>query len=62
MLANKGVDADLLATMESEHHAMAEALAESGIAMDAFAASGSATDAAAARESVVRTRMWWSST
>jgi hemerythrin-like domain-containing protein len=54
MLAKVGVDPDLLATMESEHHSMSEALAETGAAMKDFAASGSATDATAARESVVR--------
>jgi hypothetical protein len=42
--------------MESEHHAMAEALAETGAAMTTLAGSGSAADVAAARESVVRTR------
>lgn len=56
MLANVGVDPELLATMESEHHSMSEALAETAGAMNGFAASGSGTDATAARESVVRTQ------
>jgi hypothetical protein len=51
-----GVDPDLLATMESEHQAMSDALAETDATMQAFAASGSATDAAAARESMLRTQ------
>jgi len=56
MLATVGVDRGLLDAMESEHAAMAAALAETGTAMTAVAASGSAADAAAARASVVRTR------
>jgi hemerythrin-like domain-containing protein len=56
MLAKAGVDRDLLDAMESEHHAMAEALAETGTAVTALARSASAADAAAARDSVVRTR------
>lgn len=56
MLAKLGVDAGLLATMESEHHAMAEALAETATAMDALATTGSPAATTAARESVVRTR------
>jgi len=56
MLAGVGVDADLLAAMESEHHSMSAALAETGAAMDGFATSGSASDATAARESVIRSR------
>ena len=56
MLAKTGVDADLLATMESEHHAMSEALAETSTAMSALARSGSAAEAAAARASVVTTQ------
>jgi hemerythrin-like domain-containing protein len=55
MLATAGVDRDLLTAMESEHHAMTEALEESAGAMGAVAGSGSAADAAAARASVVRT-------
>lgn len=51
-----GVDPALLATMESEHQAMSDALAETGATMQAFAASGSATDAKAARESMLRTQ------
>ncbi len=53
MLATVGVAPDLLGAMESEHHAMAEALAETGTAMTTLAGSGS--DAAAARQSVLRT-------
>jgi hypothetical protein len=56
MLATVGVDKGLLDAMESEHHAMAAALAETAVAMGAVAGSGSAGDAAAARESVLRTR------
>ena len=56
MLDEAGVDKDLLHAMESEHHAMAEALTETAGAMDAVARSGSAVDAAAARASVDRTR------
>ena len=51
-----GVDPDVLATMESEHQAMSDALAETGATMRAFAASGSATDAATARDSMLRTK------
>jgi hemerythrin-like domain-containing protein len=54
-LADAGIDADLLQTMESEHEAMAAALAASGEAMTAYARTGSSTDAAAARASLVRT-------
>jgi hemerythrin-like domain-containing protein len=57
MLQAKGVDAGLLAEMESEHHDMAEALAETATAMSTLAAGGSAPDAAAARASVVRTQV-----
>ena len=57
MLQAKGVDAGLLAEMESEHHAMAEALAETATAMSTLAGSGSAADAAAARASVVHTQV-----
>ncbi|MDT0275270.1 hemerythrin domain-containing protein [Blastococcus goldschmidtiae] len=56
MLASVGVDRGLLDTMESEHHAMAEALAETGAAMATLAGSGRAVDAAAARDSLLRTR------
>ena len=56
MLATFGVDAPLIAAMESEHQAMSDALSESASAMGALARSGSAADAAVARESVVRTR------
>ena len=56
MLAAVGVDPALLAEMESEHHAMADALSETGAAMTALATSGSAAAAATAHASVVRTR------
>src|SRR5689334_11506439 len=56
MLGKQGVAADLLTTMESEHAAMAAALAETDEAMHRFAASASAADADAARASVARTR------
>ncbi|MGY2130288.1 hemerythrin domain-containing protein [Blastococcus sp. SYSU DS0617] len=56
MLATVGVDRGLLETMESEHAAMAEALAATGAAMAALADSGRAADAAAARDSLLRTR------
>jgi hemerythrin-like domain-containing protein len=56
MLRRIGVDQDLLDAMESEHHAMADALAETAGTMGAVARSGSAADAAVARASVVRTR------
>jgi hemerythrin-like domain-containing protein len=56
MLAKVGVASNLLHEMESEHHAMAEALSETGAAMTALASSGSGADATAARESVVRTQ------
>ncbi len=55
MLAGAGVDPDLLAAMESEHSAMAEALGDTAIAMSALARSGSAADTAAARASLART-------
>jgi hemerythrin-like domain-containing protein len=56
MLATVGVDRALLSEMESEHHAMAEALSETGAAMTALATSGSAAAAATAHASVVRTQ------
>lgn len=56
MLGRIGVDAALLDAMESEHHAMADALAETAGAMSTVARTGSSADAAAARASVVRTR------
>jgi hemerythrin-like domain-containing protein len=56
MLEKAGVEPTLLHTMESEHHAMAEALSEAGAAMTALATSGSAAAADAARVSVVRTQ------
>jgi Hemerythrin HHE cation binding domain len=56
MLGRIGVDKGLLDAMESEHHAMADALADTAGAMETVARSGSTADAAAARASVVRTR------
>ncbi len=56
MLSTVGVDRTLLEAMESEHHAMADALTETAGAMGTLARSGSAADAAAAQASVVRTR------
>jgi hemerythrin-like domain-containing protein len=56
MLANAGVDGGLLSDMESEHHALAEGLSETGAAMTSFALSGSAADATTARASVTRTQ------
>ncbi len=56
MLGRIGVDQGLLDAMQREHHAMAEALAETSAAMETVARSGSAADAAAARASVDRTR------
>ncbi|TFV85645.1 hemerythrin domain-containing protein [Blastococcus sp. CT_GayMR16] len=57
MLASAGVDPELLSAMETEHHAMAEALAETDAAMSTLARSASADDAAAARASVLRTQV-----
>jgi len=56
MLTSFGVDPALIEVMESEHAAMAEALAGTSTAMGALARSGSAADAAADRTSVVGTR------
>jgi hemerythrin-like domain-containing protein len=56
MLGTFGVDPGLLQAMESEHHAMADALAETAGAMKTVARSGFAADAAAAQASVVRTQ------
>jgi hemerythrin-like domain-containing protein len=56
MLTEAGIAPDLLAAMEAEHHAMANALAETSGAMTRFGETGSATDAAAARTCVVRAR------
>lgn len=54
-LAEHGAGADLLKEMDDEHHAMADALAETRTAMAAYASSGSAADAEIARASVART-------
>jgi len=55
-LTGLGVDAGLLATMESEHAAMSAALVETGDALGALARGGSAADGDAARASLARTR------
>jgi hemerythrin-like domain-containing protein len=55
-LAEAGLPSDLLTAMDDEHHAMAEALAETRSAMAAYRASGSAADAESARASVARTQ------
>ena len=47
---------DLLAVMDGEHHAMADALAATRAAMATYAATASAADAQSARDSVARTR------
>jgi hypothetical protein len=44
MLAGAGVPAELLGAMESEHAAMAAALADTGVAMSRLADSGSAAE------------------
>jgi len=56
MLEKAGVDATLLTAMESEHHAMSEALAETAGTVQTLAASASAADASAAHASLLRTR------
>ena len=45
MLAEVGVGQELLGAMQEEHHAMADALAETAAAMRAYAGSGTAADA-----------------
>lgn len=56
MLASVGVDRGLLDAMESEHSAMAEALAATATAMATVAATGAGADAAAARDTLLHTR------
>lgn len=56
MMEAKGVDPGPLRTMESEHQAMARALAEGDAALDALVAVPSAERAAQAREVIVETR------
>lgn len=56
MLEKVGTEPGLLRAMESEHHAMADALSETGAAMTALALRGTAAAAEAARASVVRTQ------
>lgn len=55
-LGRSGAPWDLLRSMEDEHHAMADALAETRDAMAVYASSSSAADAARARASVARTQ------
>jgi len=55
-LGGLGVDADLLEDMESEHEAMAQALAATRTAMDRYAESGARSDAEAAQAEVGRAR------
>ena len=55
-LASVGVSADLLAQLDTEHAAMADALAQTGSAMDAFAGTATADDAAAALDAFRRLR------
>jgi hemerythrin-like domain-containing protein len=55
-LAKVGGASDLLKAMDDEHHAMADALAETRAAMAVYASSGTAADAGSARVSVARTR------
>jgi len=50
------LDPELIEAMEVEHHAMAEALEETAVAMEKYAATASSADAADARASVLRTR------
>ena len=45
---------ELVGVMETEHQAMADALAAAGTAMDTYASTGSAGDAHAARDAVVK--------
>lgn len=52
MLARLGADTGLIAAMEDEHHAMAEALQSTRVAFERYADTGSAADAQAAREQV----------
>lgn len=56
MMSKLVEDHALLETMDAEHHAMAEALAETDAAMGRYAATGSADGANAARESIIRTQ------
>ncbi len=56
MLTQVGADRVLLGEMESEHHTMADSLAETDAAMSTVARTGSASDAAAARAGVVATQ------
>jgi hemerythrin-like domain-containing protein len=55
-MMSRYVDQEILDAMDTEHQAMADALADTDAAMERYAASGSAVDAAAARDSVSRTR------
>lgn len=53
-LARVGGATELVGVMETEHQAMADALAGARTAMDTYASTGSAGDAHAARDAVVR--------
>jgi uncharacterized membrane protein YccC len=57
MLAGAGVDPDLLTTMEREHSAMSEALADTAVAMSALARSGSVLRLAHRRHDRPRSRV-----
>lgn len=52
MLARVGADTGLIGEMEDEHHAMAEALQSTRVALERYADTGSAADARAARDQV----------
>lgn len=53
-LAGVGGATELVEVMESEHQAMADALAEARTAMDAYGTTGSAADARTAKDTIVR--------
>jgi hemerythrin-like domain-containing protein len=55
-LVRLGIDETLVGEMDGEHHAMADALAETAKMMDTYGASGSAADAEAARDSLSTTK------
>ena len=55
-LVRLGIDETLLGEMDGEHHAMADALAETAKVMDTYGATGSAGDAGAARDSLATTK------
>jgi hemerythrin-like domain-containing protein len=55
VLLRLGIDEALVGEMDGEHHAMADALAQTSTAMAAYGASGAATDAATARAGLATT-------